>query len=251
MTILLARSVGATGVCAAALMLAACSTTDDGGTANVLSAETSAAGTVVDGEAAPESTDALADAAATSVTPSQVASATSAGTASCPVNIAGGPPTKPDKGSDFAQNAVGKNVGRNVGRNLIANIGARAGGGLGGAITGGLARQAIRSEQDLDGNWTLTNGAPTCGCTIEISAGVSLQGAEATRGSLKKNDCTTLLANASRWTLGGRSFTGYNTTLTRIAKDNTPVAKLNRDGINYFSGQLQDGTSVTMWRRGG
>ncbi|MEM0898952.1 MAG: hypothetical protein AAGI92_03265 [Pseudomonadota bacterium] len=171
--------------------------------------------------------------------------------ATCSVELASGPPPKPAQGADFAKNAVGNNIKRNVGRNAITQIGGRIGGGLGGAIAGGLARQAIRSEQDLDGNWTLTDGSPNCGCAIEISAGVSLQGSEATRGPLKQNNCTTI-ASATRWSLGGRSFTGYNTTFTLLASDRrTVLATMNRDGINYFSGTLADGRAVTMWRRGG
>ncbi|MEN0001705.1 MAG: hypothetical protein AAF940_12555 [Pseudomonadota bacterium] len=229
-------------------LMTACSATQSDDVTQIVSPEVAAADTITENNDA--AATAQGDAAETQAL--QVAATDATALASCPVIVAGGPPPKPEKGADFAQNAVGKNVGRNIGRNLIANIGARAGGGLGGAISGGLARQAIRSEQDLDGNWTLTNGAPDCGCTIEISAGVSLQGAEATQGGIKKNDCTTLLAGAARWTLGGRTFTGYNTTLTLVAKDRrTALATLNRDGINYFSGQLSDGTPVTMWRRGG
>ncbi|WP_306117238.1 MULTISPECIES: hypothetical protein [unclassified Roseitalea] len=180
------------------------------------------------------------------------AAAPAASGGQCAMTIAGGPPPKPAKGADFAQNAVAKNVGRNVSRNVIANIGGRFGGGLGAAVAGGLARNTIRTEQDLKGSWTITDGAPDCGCRIDISSGVNLAGQSSNAGALEPSGCTSLVSNAARWQLGGRSFTGYDTTLKLLASDRrTVVATLNRDGINYFSGSLADGTPVTLWRRGG
>lgn len=169
----------------------------------------------------------------------------------CPNTIAGGPPPKPQKGADFAQNAVGKNIGRNVARNSITNIGGRIGGGLGAAVAGGLASNAIRTEQDLKGEWTVTDGAPDCGCSLDFSSGVNLKMESSNQGSLKAGVCRTMIGSAARWKLG-HSFTGYDAKLELLANDRkTVVATLNRDGINYFSGTLADGTPVTMWRRGG
>lgn len=169
----------------------------------------------------------------------------------CAVRIAGGPPPKPTKGADFAQNAVGKNIGRNVGRNAITMIGGRLGGGLGGAVAGGLASNAIRTEQDLKGRWTITDGAAECGCELDISSATNLQMKSANKGRLKPTGCASMLAGAARWTLG-HTFTGYDAPFQLLGADNkTVIASMKRDGVNYFSGTLADGTPVTMWRRGG
>lgn len=170
----------------------------------------------------------------------------------CSVNIVGGPPPKPAKGADFGK-ATAKNVGKNVSRNLISNIGARVAGPLGGAVAGGLAANSIRQEQDLSGKWTATDGAtPGCGCSIEIRSATNLNLATSNNGRVKSVDCrSTMLAGISRWKLG-HSFTGYNAKFELLAKDRkTVLATLNRDGVNYFSGTLADGTPVTVWRRGG
>ena len=217
------------------LIVSACQSTGDSGTE--LSASTGAED--VSSEI-PVSADAFS--AGSAATPAQ-----------CAIALAAGPPPKPDKSGDFARNAVGRNVGRNLGRNMITQIGGRVGGGLGAAVASGVATSTIRTEQDLDGNWSITDGAPDCGCTLEISAGVRVatgQGANA--GSLRTSQCRSILADAARWTHGGRSFTGYDTTLQLLASDRrTVIATLNRDGINYFSGQLANGQPVVMWRRGG
>ncbi|GAB4362979.1 MAG: hypothetical protein Kow0026_27190 [Oricola sp.] len=169
----------------------------------------------------------------------------------CTVTIAGGPPPKPAKGADFAQNAVGKNIGRDVGRNAITMIGGRLGGGIGGAVAGGLASNAIRTEQDLKGRWTITDGAPDCGCELDISSATNLQMKTANKGKLSPAGCTSMLAGAARWTLG-HTFTGYDAPFQLLGADNkTVIASMKRDGVNYFSGTLADGTPVTMWRRGG
>lgn len=170
----------------------------------------------------------------------------------CNVSIAGGPPPKPAKGADFGK-AAAKNVGRNVSRNLISNIGARVAGPLGGAVAGGVAASSIRQEQDLSGRWTATDGAtPGCGCSIEIRSATNLNLATSNNGRVKSIDCqNTMLAGISRWRLG-HSFTGYDAKFELLAKDRkTVLATLNRDGVNYFSGTLADGTPVTVWRRGG
>ena len=52
---------------------------------------------------------------------------------------------------------------------------------------------------------------------------------------------------AARWTLG-YSFTGYDAPFDLYSADGAKVATLNRDGMDYFSGTLADGTPVTLWR---
>ena len=114
-----------------------------------------------------------------------------------------------------------------------------------------LARQ-IRTEQDLKGDWAITDGRPDCGCTMSISSGTNLRMESSKAGKLAAEGCQSpFLAQAARWSLG-HTFTGYDAPLAILASDRkTVLVKLNRDGINYFSGQLADGTPVTMWRRGG
>jgi len=174
----------------------------------------------------------------------------------CAISLASGPPPKPAKGADFAKNAVGKNVVRNVGRNVLGNM---IGGGVIGAT---VASQVVRTEQDLGGKWMVTDGASNCGCEVQIrtGAGVIAQGfgrtsgyklKDAKGGNMKNLSCSNAhLANAGRFALG-YSFTGYDAVLALESGNGQPVAQLKRDGINYFSGTLADGTPVTMWRRGG
>lgn len=181
----------------------------------------------------------------------QAANADAAAGGQCSIALAGGPPPKPAKGADFAKNAVGKNVARNAGRNVIAGIGGRLGGGLGGAIAGGIARDQIRTEQDLKGTWMITDGSQDCGCQLDISSGTNMRMQSSSKGRLKPKGCSSLVAGAANWTLG-HSFTGYDAPFQLLAPDRkTVVASMKRDGINYFSGTLADGTAVTMWRRMG
>ncbi len=167
------------------------------------------------------------------------------------MNIAGGPPPKPAKGADFGK-AAAKNVGKNISRNLLSNIGARVAGPLGGAVASGVATSTIRKEQDLSGNWTATDGKPDCGCTVEIRSATNLNLKTSNKGRAKSADCrNTSLVDVAGWKLG-HSFTGYNASFELLAKDRrTVLATLNRDGVNYFSGTMADGTPVTLWRRGG
>lgn len=186
---------------------------------------------------------ALADADAG---PAATAVSASAGSGQCVMPIAG-PPPKPAKGADFAS-AAGKNIGKNVGRNLIANMGSRIAGPIGGAVAGAVATDAIRSEQDLKGAWTATDGSPGCGCTLDIRSGVNLQGRTVRSGKLSARDCSNgLLARAAKWNLG-HTFTGYGASFDLSAADGTRIASLQRDGMDYFSGTLADGTPLTIWR---
>tara|TARA_R110000751_G_scaffold131275_4_gene233622 strand:+ start:46968 stop:47642 length:675 start_codon:yes stop_codon:yes gene_type:complete len=174
----------------------------------------------------------------------------------CAIKLASGPPAKPAKGADFAKNAVGKNLARNVGRNILGNV---IGGG---AIGATVASQVVRTEQDMGGKWMATDGSNNCGCEIRVrtGAGVIAQGfgrtssyklRDAKGGSMSNLTCSNpQLASVNRFALG-YSFTGYDATLVIEGKNGAPIAKLKRDGINYFSGNLADGTPVTFWRRSG
>ena len=173
-------------------------------------------------------------AAAQPVTTAQSAVQTATAQAGYCAKPISGPPPKPAKGADFAKNAVGNNLKRNVARNSISMLGSRIAG------------------PDRKGEWAMTDGRPDCGCTVSISSGTNLQMKSSNAGKLRTEGCQSpLLAQAARWSLG-HTFTGYDAPLAILASDRkTVLVQLNRDGINYFSGRLADGTSVTMWRRGG
>ncbi len=74
---------------------------------------------------------------------------------------------------------------------------------------------------------------------------------DAKGGNMRNISCTNPdLANVGRFALG-YSFTGYDAMLAIESGNGQAVAQMKRDGINYFSGTLADGTPVTMWRRSG
>ena len=146
-------------------------------------------------------------------TPAQIASSP----AQCAIAIASGPPPKPSKGADFGS-AAAKNVGKGLGRSLISSIGGAVAGPLGGAVAGGVAASTIRSEHDLKGRWTATDGSPNCGCSIDVGAATNLQMKTANKGKLSPVDCgNPLLAQAKSWTLG-HTFTGYDALPTAFRK---------------------------------
>lgn len=183
----------------------------------------------------PSSTDdaAKADSQA-SIERASASTALSAAPAAC--TAIAGPPAKPDKIADFAA-ATAENVGRNVARNVI--FGQIPGGGL-------LATKVVRTTEDLNGVWKATDGSTTCGCTVDLRDRGLFGGANP---KMIPKNCSSQLAGAKFYSLG-HSFTGYDAPLTLFGSDGkTVVAKLNRDGIHYFSGALSDGTAVTIWRR--
>ena len=167
--------------------------------------------------------------------------------AQCAMQIAG-PPPKPAKGADFGS-ATAKNLGKNVSRNILSGIGSRVAGPLGGVVLGAVAMDKIRTEQDLKGEWSATDGSPSCGCTLDISSGFNLQGKTVYNGKLASRNCTNpLLASVAKWNLG-HTFTGYDATFDLVDRSGGKVAALKRDGMDYFSGTLADGTPVTIWRQ--
>lgn len=191
-----------------------------------------------------------------SVTPAetQAASVTAAyaepaagAAAQCAMQIAG-PPPKPAKGADFGS-ATAKNLGKNVSRNILANIGSRVAGPIGGAVAGAVAMDQIRTEQDLKGQWTATDGSPACGCILDIASAFNIQGKTVYSGKLSSRNCANpLLASVAKWNLG-HTFTGYDATFDLVDARGAKVAGLKRDGMDYFSGTLADGTPVTIWRQ--
>lgn len=234
------------GVLAAVLALGACQSASEGQSGLAVTASGTGAQRTAPAGTAPTATAYAASRPATA--------------AQCAIQVAGGPPPKPNKGADFAQNAVGKNVARNVGRNAISSIAANIAGPLGGAVGSAVAVQAIRTEQDLHGKWFVTDGAPECGCEIDIATSTGLVPVgyfrtsgyrlkDAKGGRVGNVSCSNpLIASAASFALG-YSFTGYDAQLALQSANGSAVGLLNRDGVNYFSGTLADGTPVTMWRR--
>jgi len=194
----------------------------------------------------PQATPASSDAQASQQ--SAEANLVAAGPQSCALRIAGGPPPKPDKAADFGQ-GVATGVGRGAQRSAITQVGARLGGQFGAIVGSSVARSQVRDVQDLHGTWKITDGSPTCGCSIEIKTGISLSGKSSKSGKLTPQGCTgSQLTQIARWKLG-YSFTGYGADFNLLKSDGrTSLASMKRDGINYFSGTLADGTAVTMWR---
>lgn len=168
--------------------------------------------------------------------------------AQCTIQLAGGPPPKPPRGRDFGQ-AVVKNTGKAVQRGIIQRIGGAVGGGLGASIAGNVAAGTIRQEQDIKGVWMITDGTPDCACEISVDSIWKLKGKGADSGFSKNRGCSNpVIAQVAAWTLG-YSFTGYDSRFELKAKDKqTVLATLSRDGIHYFSGALNDGTPIVMWR---
>ena len=237
-----------------ALILSACQSTGEQAALSPATPQTTAqaAATATPTSSAPSAT-AAASATAFAQTPAQTP-------AQCAIQLAGGPPPKPNKGADFAQNAVGKNLARNAGRNILANIGGRVAGPIGGAVSGSLAAQAIRTEQDLHGKWMMTDGTSNCACEVDISTSTGLvpdgyfrssgyRLKDAMGGKVKNISCSNPNIAATTSFALGYSFTGYDAELALQAANGSGVGLLKRDGLNYFSGTLSDGTPVTMWRR--
>lgn len=188
--------------------------------------------------------------AAANVATANVTTVDAAVPAACAVAVPGGPPPKPAKGADFGRAAV-KNTGKGIQRGIIQQIGGAVAGGLGAAIAGAGARATIRSEQDIKGVWTITDGAADCGCTVTIDSLWQLTGKGNDAGKAKPYGCNhPLLTRTAHWALG-YSFTGYGAKFELKSPDKkTVLASMKRDGMHYFSGTLADGTPVTMWRKG-
>lgn len=173
-----------------------------------------------------------------------------------------GPPPKPAKGGDFVKHGVGGNLKRNVARNGLTMLGGMVGGGLGAAVASGVAADRVRTAEDVDGRWTATDGAGNCGCQVELVTGVRaprFNGRDtirfstdiAKKGGAKAGGCRSpLLASAKAFGLG-HTFTGYNAPFELRDARGNKIATMKRDGINYFSGTMSDGTPVTLWRRTG
>jgi hypothetical protein len=238
----------------AAGLASSCSSSGGGGSGSVDETLSAAppAGTAQTADAAQEATtQAAAGAAKDAAAPLAYADANGSATpAQCTIQIAGGPPPKPAKGADFGE-AVVKDTGKAVGRGAMQIAGGMLGGGLGSAVAGGLAKTTIRSEADIKGVWTITDGNPNCGCQIGIDGFFMMEGKGNDTGSVKVKGCANpQIVQAAAWALG-YSFTGYDAKFELKTKDKkTVVATLNRDGMHYFSGTLADGTPVVMWREG-
>lgn len=163
--------------------------------------------------------------------------------------LAGGPPPKPARTADLlsgtAEN-VGRNVARNTGTRVAQNIFARAIPGVGGAVavaaTPAVAGQVVQRAEDLWDDWKVTEGTPTCGCTLTFSKSAFRADLASSTGCTRPQ-----LQQVARWSLG-KTFTGYDAPLTLYSANGAVVARLNREGFDYFQGALADGTPVVLWR---
>jgi hypothetical protein len=181
---------------------------------------------------------------------SQMSAASAApGICAAPRLALAGPPPVPNKMASFTGGAV-ENVGRNVARNTM-NIGAQAVlgqiPGIGGVVAIASAQTAnkeiIRTAEDVRGSWTATDGAPTCGCKIELDR----SGLFVTTNDVKPQGCATpALAQAAQWKVVDTGFASQD--LVLFAPDGTTeLARLDRKGVDYFQGPV-NGTVVTIWR---
>jgi hypothetical protein len=160
-----------------------------------------------------------------------------------------GPPPIPNKMASFTGGAV-ENAGRNVARNTM-NIGAQAVlgqiPGIGGVVAIASAQTAnkeiIRTAEDVRGSWTATDGAPTCGCKIELDR----SGLFVATNDVKPQGCATpALAQAAQWKVVDTGFASQD--LVLFASDGaTELVRLDRKGVDYFQGPV-NGTIVTIWR---
>jgi hypothetical protein len=165
----------------------------------------------------------------------------------CAIALPSGPPAKPRRLVAFGSDAA-RNVGRNIGRGVVSGVGVSVGGPVGGVVAGGVAATTIRSEYDLRGAWTATDGSQNCGCSITVSAAMKWTGGSANKGTLSAENCgSPLLASARDWRLDD-SLTGFDAELLLYAANGNRVAVLKRDSADYYSGTLSDGTPITVWR---
>ncbi len=166
----------------------------------------------------------------------------------CTTRLPSGPPAKPERLSAFGT-ATAWNVGKNVGRGAITSAGTMVAGPVGGAVAGTVAARALPSEFDIRGTWQATDGAPNCGCSLTIQTQSSWSGANPERGTAQSSGCRNSgLANANDWRLD-ETMTGLDAEFLLYAANGNRIAVLKRDGTDYYSGQLSNGTAVTLWRQ--
>lgn len=166
----------------------------------------------------------------------------------CDIALADGPPPKPERLSAFGT-ATAMNVGRSVGRNMITGAGTAVAGPVGGAVAGGVAARALPSQFDIRGNWTATDGSPNCGCGVTLDAQTGWSGVNPSRGTAAPDGCrNSLMMTAHDWRLD-ETLTGLEAELLIYAENGNRIAVLNRDGPDYYSGRLSNGTPVSLWRQ--
>lgn len=166
----------------------------------------------------------------------------------CTTRLPSGPPPKPEKMTAFGT-ATAWNVGKNMGRTAITSAGTMVAGPVGGAVAGSVAARALPSEFDIRGTWQATDGAPNCGCSLAITSPTSWSGANPPRGTLTQQGCrNSLLANVNDWRLD-ETMTGLEAEFLLYAANGNRIAVLKRDGPDYYSGELSNGTPVTIWRQ--
>lgn len=165
----------------------------------------------------------------------------------CAIDLPSGPPPEPAPLVALGTSTAW-NVGRNVGRGMIAGAGTMVAGPVGGAAAGAVAARTIRSEYDMRGRWTATDGSATCGCPLAFAADGGWLGGAPDEGTVAPSRCgNPLLATADTWRLD-ETLTGLDAELLLYAANGNRIAVLKRSGADYYSGTLSDGTPITLWR---
>lgn len=165
----------------------------------------------------------------------------------CSMPLPTGAPAAPDRLSAFGT-ATAMNVGKTVGRNAISGAGTFVAGPMGGAVAGNIAARVLPSSFDIRGKWTVTDGAPDCGCALSFTAPGTWSGANLPRGNVRSSACNNAsLAAVNDWRLD-ETMSGLDAELLLYAKNGNRVAVLKRNGADHYSGQLSSGQQITLWR---
>lgn len=166
----------------------------------------------------------------------------------CTTALPSGPPPRPERMRALGTSTAW-NVGRNVGRGVIAGAGTMVAGPAGGVAAGAVAARTIRSEFDPRGRWTATDGAPDCGCALALDGSSGWTAGTPARGTVSSTTCVnSALAEANDWRLD-ETVTGLDAELLIYARNGNRIAVLKRDSADYYTGQLSDGRSLTIWRQ--
>lgn len=243
---MLKESAAGAALLAFVLIAGGCQSTGGTGAANEAAGPVAMAATETpEGEAV-----AAAEAEATEVASVETEAAPAVAAAcTAPRMAIAGPPPVPNKAASLAGGMVenaGRNAARNTGTMAANQVVGRIpgiGGVIGVATTQVAAKEVVKTAEDVRGKWTATDGAPTCGCTVEFSR----PGMVMTKNVVKTAGCASpVLAGAARWQVVDTGFAKQDMVLYG-ADGKTVVARLDRKGVDYFQGEA-GGQTVTIWR---
>lgn len=242
---MLKESAAGAALLAFVLIAGGCQSTGGTGAANEAAEPVAmAAAEAPEGEAAE-----AAEAEATEIASAETEAVAPAAACTAPRMAIAGPPPVPNKAASLAGGMVenaGRNAARNTGTAAANQVVGRIpgiGGVIGVATTQVAAKEVVKTAEDVRGTWTATDGAPTCGCTIEFSR----PGMVMTKNVVKTAGCASpVLAAAARWQVVDTGFAKQDLVLYG-ADGKSVVARLDRKGVDYFQGEA-GGQSVTIWR---